>query len=79
MRPVNENDAINLIFGGGLEVEEELSDIEDEIEELDATQRKEKSERPSTYVRVMEGTCTGNYFGTRQIMTFLCRYDQRSG
>ncbi|PBK93269.1 hypothetical protein ARMGADRAFT_966786 [Armillaria gallica] len=54
MRPVNENDAINLIFGGGLEVEEELSDIEDEIEELDATQRKEKSERPSTYVRVME-------------------------
>ncbi|PBK78858.1 hypothetical protein ARMSODRAFT_58544 [Armillaria solidipes] len=54
MRPVNENDAINLIFGGGLEVEEELSDIEDEIEELDATQRKEKSERLSTYVRVME-------------------------
>ncbi|KAK0482662.1 VRR-NUC domain-containing protein [Armillaria novae-zelandiae] len=54
MRPVNENDAFNLIFGGGLEVEEELSDIEDEIEELDATQRKEKSERPSTYVRVME-------------------------
>ncbi|KAK0211693.1 VRR-NUC domain-containing protein [Armillaria fumosa] len=54
MRPVNENDAFNLVFGGGLEVEEELSDIEDEIEELDATQRKEKSERPSTYVRVME-------------------------
>ncbi|KAK0496763.1 VRR-NUC domain-containing protein [Armillaria luteobubalina] len=44
MRPVNENDAFNLVFGGGLEVEEELSDIEDEIEELDATQRKEKSE-----------------------------------
>ncbi|KAK0211331.1 hypothetical protein DFS33DRAFT_1252122 [Desarmillaria ectypa] len=54
MRPTNENDAINLIFGGGLEIEEELSDIEDEIEELDATQRKERSERPSTYVRVME-------------------------
>ncbi|KAK0463511.1 VRR-NUC domain-containing protein [Desarmillaria tabescens] len=54
MRPTNDNDAINLIFGGDLEIEEELSDIEDEIEELDATQRKERSERPSTYVRVME-------------------------
>ncbi|KAG7448357.1 uncharacterized protein BT62DRAFT_767164 [Guyanagaster necrorhizus] len=54
MRSTNEDDAINLIFGGGLEIEQELSDIENEIEELDATQRKEKSERPSTYVRVME-------------------------